>query len=231
MRAVRLLLLAGALYVAAVAPCAAQQPGRLSADEGDFVIRDFRFGTGEVLPELRIHYRTLGKPVRGTDGKTANAVLVLHGTTGSGRGFLGQNFGGVLFGPGQLLDAEKYFIILPDGIGHGGTSKPSNGLRARFPKYDYDDMVRAQYRLLTEHLGVDRLRLIMGTSMGCMHSFVWGATYSGFMDSMLPLACLPVEIAGRNRMMRRMALDSIRTDTEWKNGEYTATPSGLKAAL
>jgi homoserine O-acetyltransferase len=208
-----------------------QQAPRFDVKEGDYIIRDFKFGTGETLPELRIHYRTLGEPRRGADGKVTNAVLVLHGTTGSGRGFLSQGFGGALFGAGQLLDAAKYFIILPDNIGHGNSSKPSDGLRAKFPRYDYDDMVRAQHLLLSEHLGVNHLRLVMGTSMGCMHSWVWGYTHPEFMDAMLPLACQPVEIAGRNRMMRKMAMDAIRTDPQWKNGDYTAPPPGLKTAL
>jgi len=204
---------------------------QFAVKEGDYIARDFKFGTGETLPELRLHYRTLGAPVRDASGKVTNAVLVLHGTTGSGRGFLSPQFGGVLFGAGQLLDAAKYFIILPDGIGHGGSSKPSDTLHAKFPQYDYDDMVRAQHLLLTEGLGVNHLRLIMGTSMGCMHSWVWGEAYPDFMDAMLPLACLPVEIAGRNRMMRKMAIDAVRTDPAWNSGEYTAPPPGLKTSL
>jgi homoserine O-acetyltransferase len=197
---------------------------------GDFVIRDFHFQSGEVLPELKLHYRTLGTPVR-EKGVTRNAVLVLHGTGGSGQNFLTEQFAGVLFGPGQLLDAERYFIILPDGIGHGQSSKPSDGLHARFPHYTYADMIAAQHRLITEKLGVNHLRLVMGTSMGGMHSWVWGETYPDFMDALMPLASLPVEIAGRNRMMRRMILDAIRTDPDWNNGEYKTQPRGLITAV
>lgn len=199
--------------------------------EGDFTIRDFKFADGEVLPELRLHYRTAGKPQRDADGIVRNAVLILHGTGGSGQGFLSPQFAGVLFGPGQLLDATKYFIVLPDGIGHGRSSKPSDGLHARFPHYNYDDMVVAQYRLLTEGLGINHLRLVAGTSMGGMQTWVWGETYPGFMDALMPLASLPVQIAGRNRMTRRMVIDSIKNDPEWKNGEYTTQPRGLIAAI
>jgi homoserine O-acetyltransferase len=199
--------------------------------EGDFVASSFAFDSGERLAELRLHYRTLGRAHRGADGRVDNAVLVLHGTGGSGRNFLSDNFAGVLFGPGQLLDAERYFLILPDGIGHGGSSKPSDGLHARFPRYGYLDMVRAQHLLLTEGLKVDHLRLVMGTSMGGMQTWLWGETHPGFMDALLPLASLPTQIAGRNRMMRRMVLDSIRTDPEWNGGEYKAQPRGLTAAM
>ena len=198
--------------------------------EGDFTIRDFRFESGEALPELKLHYRTLGKPDRDGSGVVRNAVLVLHGTGGSGRGFLSEQFAGALFGPGQLLDATQYFIILPDGVGHGGSSKPSNGLHARFPHYNYNDMVTAHYRLLTEGLGVGHLRLVMGTSMGGMQTWVWGEKYPDLMDALMPLASLPVQISGRNRMMRRMVIDSIRNDPEWNNGEYKTQPRGLMAA-
>jgi homoserine O-acetyltransferase len=218
------------LFAFGILAVEAQQAPSFDVKEGDFILRDFRFRTGEVLPELRIHYRTLGAPARDAAGRVTNAVLILHGTTGSGRGFLSQQFGGMLFTPGGLLDAGKYFIILPDGIGHGGSSKPSDGLRAKFPRYDYDDMVRAQYALVSEGLGVNHLRLILGTSMGCMHAWVWGYTYPEFMDALMPLACNPVEIAGRNRMMRKMILDSIRHDPEWKNGDYTASFPGMKTA-
>ncbi len=207
---------------------AAQQ--QLTPTEGDFIIRDFKFESGETLPELRLHYRTLGKPERDASGKVTNAVWIGHGTGGNGRGFLSQGFGGQLFSAGQLLDASKYFIILPDGIGHGQSSKPSDGLRAKFPKYNYNDMVAAQYRLLTEHLGVNHLRLVMGTSMGGMHTWVWGEKYPDFMDALMPLASLPVQIAGRNRYFRRMVIDSITKDPEWKNGDYTQQPRGLIAA-
>ncbi len=192
--------------------------------EGDFVLHDFHFGTGETLPELKIHYRTIGHSVRDAEGVTRNAVLILHGTTGAGSNFISETFAGKLFGPGQLLDAAKYFIVLPDGIGHGQSSKPSDGLHMRFPRYTYDDMVTAQYRLLTEGLKVDHLVLVMGTSMGGMHTWVWGERYPGFMDSLVPLASAPTQIAGRNRMMRKMAMDSIQGDPEWRHGEYQAQP-------
>lgn len=199
--------------------------------QGDFTLRDFQFKSGETLPELRLHYTTLGTQVRDRAGVVRNAVLILHGTGGRGSAFLRDQFAGVLFGRGQLLDATRYFIILPDGIGHGRSTKPSDGLRARFPRYAYHDMVRAQYQLLTSHLGVNHLRLVMGTSMGGMHTWMWGAIYPDFMDALLPLACLPVEIAGRNRMMRRMVVDAIRSDPEWKNGEYETQPRGLVSAI
>jgi homoserine O-acetyltransferase/O-succinyltransferase len=199
--------------------------------EGTYVLHDFEFDTGERLPELRIHYRTLGEPHRGKDGRVDNAVLVLHGTGGSGRQFLTENFAGVLFGPGQLLDAATHFIVLPDGIGHGGSSKPSDGLHARFPRYGYGDMVRAQYRLVTDGLKVDHLRLVIGTSMGGMQTWLWGEAYPDFMDALMPLASVPAQIAGRNRVLRRMVIDAIRNDPEWKGGEYTAEPHGLQAAV
>jgi homoserine O-acetyltransferase len=212
--------------------CAAQQTSTPATTEGDFVAHDFKFRSAESLSELRLHYRTLGNPARDAQGHVTNAVLILHGTGGSGQQFLQPQFAGVLFGPGQLLDAARFFIILPDGIGHGKSSKPSNGLHAHFPQYDYDDMVLAHYRLLTEGLSVNHLRLILGTSMGCMHSFVWGETYPDFMDAMMPLACLPVQIAGRNRVWRKIVMDAIRNDPEWKNGEYANEPQqGLRTAL
>ncbi len=199
----------------------------LAVSEGDAVMRDFRFASGEKLPELRIHYRTLGTP-------GSPAVLVLHGTTGSGAQFLGDSFAGALFGPGQLLDAASHFIVLPDGIGHGGSSRPSDGLRARFPRYGYADMVEAQRRLLVEHLGVKHLRLIAGTSMGCMHAWMWAEARPEFTDAALALACLPVQIAGRNRMLRKLAMDSIRRDPAFRGGDYArdAPPVvGLRGAL
>src|SRR4051812_35642603 len=208
--------------------CAAQIDTKLATHEGDYVLHNFHFKSGETLPELRMHYTTLGKPVQDASGRTTNAVLVLHGTGGSGNQFLQPQFANVLFGPGQLLDVTKYFVILPDNIGHGKSSKPSDGLHAKFPQYDYDDMVLAQHELLDKGLGVNHLRLVMGTSMGCMHSWVWGETYPDFMDAMMPLACLPVEIAGRNRIWRKMVIDGIRQDPDWKNGEYAAQP---RAAL
>ena len=196
--------------------------------EADYVARDFHFRSGETLPQLRLHYTTLGKPERDGEGKVTNAVLILHGTGGSGHQFLSPQFADVLFGPGQLLDANRYFIILPDNIGHGKSSKPSDGMRAHFPQYDYDDMVAAQHELLEKGLGVNHLRLVMGTSMGCMHSWVWGETYPDFMDAMMPLACLPVQIAGRNRLWREMVIQGVRQDPDWKNGDYKTEP---RAAL
>ena len=198
---------------------------------GDFLIKNFRFASGEVLPELRLHYLTIGRPARDQSGRVRNAVLIMHGTSGSGRGFLSPNFAGVLFAAGGLLDAERYYIILPDGIGHGQSSKPSDGLRMKFPRYTYDDMVDAQDRLLTEHLGVNHLRLVTGTSMGGMHTWVWGERYPDFMDGLVPLAAVPTQIAGRNRMLRTMIRDSIRHDPGWKGGDYTSQPIGLESAV
>jgi homoserine O-acetyltransferase len=200
--------------------------------EGDFAIKDFKFGTGETLPSLNIHYRTIGTPKRDASGIVRNAVLILHGTGGTGGGFLSQTFGGELFGAGQLLDATRYFIVLPDGIGHGKSTKPSDGMRMRFPKYTYDDMVRAQHALLTDGLKVDHLRLVLGTSMGAMHCWVWGEMYPDFVDGLVPLASAPTQIAGRNRIMRKMIMDSIVHDPAWKNGEYTTEPhDGLVGAI
>ena len=198
--------------------------------EGDFVANNFRFRSGEVLPHLRLHYATLGKPIRDGQGKVTNAVLILHGITGSGQQFMRPEFAGVLFGPGQLLDVRRYYIVLPDSIGHGHSSKPSDGLHARFPRYDYADMVNAQHLLLTQGLKVNHMRLVMGTSMGCMHTWIWTETYPDFMDAAMPLACLPVQIAGRNRMMRKMIMDSIRDDPGWMGGEYKQQPAGMKSA-
>ncbi|MDQ4086998.1 MAG: alpha/beta fold hydrolase [Pseudomonadota bacterium] len=223
-----LLLLFGALCGA---PAAAQTDYVSRLTEGDLVLRDFRFASGERLPELRIHYATLGTPRRDRRGRIANAVMVLHGTGGSGRQFLQPQFADELFGPGQPLDTSRYFIILPDNIGHGGSSKPSDGLRMRFPAYDYADMVEAQRRLLAE-LGVARLRLVMGTSMGCMHIFVWAETHPHFARAAMPLACLPTEIAGHNRMWRHMAVQAIRADPAWRGGNYEAQPlQGLRTAV
>lgn len=200
--------------------------------EGNYVIKNFEFENGEKLKNLNLHYITLGKLTKGTDGKVNNAVLIKHGTTGSGKGFLSSKFAGNLFGSGQLLDANKYFIILTDDIGHGESSKPSDGLHMNFPKYTYNDMVLANYKLLTEHLNIDHLRLVMGTSMGGMQSWVWGYTYPDFMDAIMPLASLPVEIAGRNRMQRAMVVKLIEMDPEWKNGEYNVQPKvGLSGAI
>ncbi len=224
-----------ALRIAAEPAVAQQAPtaaaATIAAQEGDFVVHDFHFQSGETLKEVRLHYTTLGKPAKDASGHTMNAVLILHGTGGDGRGFLRPIFGGVLFGPGQLLDADKYFIILPDNIGHGKSSKPSDGMRAHFPQYEYADMVALQHELVEKGLGVNHLRLVMGTSMGCMHSWMWGETYPDSMDALMPLACLPVEIAGRNRMWRKMVMDGIRQDPDRKNGDYTVEPrAGLQIA-
>jgi len=207
-------------YALARAPSTAVTP---ATTEGDVVLKEFKFRDGEAIPELRLHYATLGKPTRDAAGRVTNAVLLLHGTGGSGAQFLQPQFADELFREGQLLDTAKYYIILPDGIGHGKSSKPSDGLHAKFPQYDYDDMVAAHHALL-EHLGVQHLRLILGTSMGCMHSFVWGETYPDFVDALMPLACQPMQIAGRNRVWRKMVMDAIRNDPEWKAGEYTTEP-------
>jgi homoserine O-acetyltransferase len=214
------------LILAVVATCGASRAFAQYPDahEGDYIAKNFQFKDGETLAELRLHYLTFGKPVKDAQGRVTNAVLIMHGTGGSGRQFLGKIYAGELFGPGQLLDANKYYIILRDGIGHGKSSKPSDGLHMKFPKYDYDDMVAADHLLLTEGLGVNHLRLVTGTSMGCMHSFVWGETYPDFMDALMPLACLPVQIAGRNRLWRKMAMDAITNDPDWKSGEYTEEP-------
>ena len=197
----------------------------LQPTEGDYVVANFRFASGETLPELRLHYTTLGKPHRDAQGRVNNAVLILHGTGGSGHSFLVERFAGVLFGKGQLLDSSRFYIILPDGIGHGGSSKPSDGLHAHFPQYDYDDMVAAQQALLTQGLQVDHLRLVIGTSMGCMHTWMWGERYPDFADALMPLACLPVQIAGRNRLWRDLLMDAIRSDREWMQGEYRSEPT------
>jgi homoserine O-acetyltransferase/O-succinyltransferase len=224
-----LMLCAGA---AVVAPAASRAQGTAAAPtEHDVVLRDFRFASGESLPALTLHYRTLGHPRRDAAGVVRNAVLILHGTTGSGAQFLSRSFAGELYGPGQPLDTSVYYVVLPDGIGHGRSSRPSEGLHARFPHYTYDDMVDAQRRLLVEGLGVTHLRLVMGTSMGGMHGWVWGERYPDFMDAIVPLASVPTAIVGRNRMVRRMAMDDIRTDPAWRNGEYTTPPPGLRAAL
>jgi homoserine O-acetyltransferase len=198
--------------------------------EGDVVFKNFRFTSGETLPELRMHYRTYGAPRKDAKGIVRNAVLIMHGTGGTGGQFSGRNFAGELFGAGQPLDAAKYYIILPDDIGHGRSSRPSDGLRAKFPRYGYLDMVEAEYRLVTEGLGINHLRLVMGTSMGGMHTWLWGSRYPDFMDALMPLASLPTQIAGRNRAWRRVVIDAIRNDPEWKNGEYTTQPQSLRTA-
>jgi homoserine O-acetyltransferase/O-succinyltransferase len=229
--AFRFFLLAAVLLLASL-PGLGQTAKWPGTTEGDFVVKNFKFRSGETLPELRLHYTTLGKPVRNTEGRVTNAVLILHGTGGSGSQFLQAIFADELFGPGQLLDTNRYFIILPDGIGHGKSSKPSDGLHAHFPQYDYDDMVAAHHQLLSDGLGVNHLRLIFGTSMGCMHSFVWGETYPDFMDALMPMACQPVQIAGRNRFWRKMLMDSIRNDPEWRGGDYSEEPKqAMRTAL
>jgi len=216
----RAALAATLLFASWLPALAAEWP---PATEGDWIARDFRFHTGEVMPELKIHYTTVGKP-------TGEPVLVLHGTAGSGTGMLNAAFAGELFGPGQPLDANRYFIILPDAIGAGKSGKPSDGLRAKFPRYNYDDMVLAQYRLVSEGLGIKRLRLVIGNSMGGMHTWLWGTKYPEFMDALVPMACQPTEMAGRNWMTRRMLVDSVRNDPDYKDGEYTTQPKAMRFA-
>jgi len=199
--------------------------------EGDVALPDFKFSSGESLPVLRMHYRILGRPQRDTTGAVRNAVLIMHGTTGSGAQFLRPEFAGELFGVGQPLDATKFFIVLLDGIGHGQSSKPSDGLRARFPRYGYRDMVAAGHRMLTEGLGVNHLRLVVGTSMGGMHTWLWGELHPEFMDALMPLASVPGQISGRNRVWRRIVIDAIRRDPEWRDGNYTIQPGSLRTAL
>ncbi|MFT3722958.1 MAG: alpha/beta fold hydrolase [Hyphomonadaceae bacterium] len=220
----RLATLIAAIAAVAFAPFAHAQSVKLTPAEGDYIAKDFTFSSGEKLAELRLHYTTLGTPHRNAKGEIDNAVLVMHGTGGDGKQFFRAQFTDVLFAPGGLLDPAKYFIVLRDGIGHGKSSKPSDGLRAKFPHYDYADMVRADHELMTKGLGVSRLRLVMGTSMGCMHSFVWGEMYPDAMDALMPLACLPTQIAGRNRIWRKLLIDAITTDPEWKDGNYTSQP-------
>jgi homoserine O-acetyltransferase len=213
-----------------ISTCSARAADYPAPTEGDHVLRDFRFASGETLAELRIHYRTLGKPQRDEKDVVRNAVLILHGTTGNGGNFIRDEFAGELFGKGQPLDATRYYIIVPDSIGHGKSSKPSDGSKAGFPRYGYRDMIEAQYRLLTEGLKVNHVRLVMGTSMGGMHTWLWGQTYPDFMDALMPLASLPTQISGRNRIWRRLVIDAIRTDPEWKNGDYKSQPHSLKVA-
>ena len=223
---IRIFVILLSVLVASIAS-AADYP---TPTEGDFTIRDFKFQSGETLPELRIHYRTLGKPEKDAQGKTTNAVLIMHGTTGSGAQFIRPEFAGELFGKDQPLDATKFFIVLPDGIGHGKSSKPSDGMHAKFPRYGYLDMVEADYRLLTEGLGVNHARLVMGTSMGGMHTWLWGELHPDFMDALMPLASLPTQISGRNRAWRRMVIDAIRNDPAWDGGEYKTQPPSLRTA-
>ena len=203
----------------------------VQGDTGSFVFKSFRFASGETIPELRMHYRTFGTPRADASGTVRNAVLILHGTGGSGGQFLSPAFAGELYGAGQPLDTASHYVILPDNIGHGRSSKPSDGLRGRFPHYAYADMVTAQYQLVTEGLRVNHLLLVMGTSMGCMHSWLWVERYPDFMDGAVPLACLPTQIAGRNRIWRRLVIDDIKTDPDWNNGDYAREPRGLRAAL
>ena len=226
------LVIAFAAFSSAVqAPKPNYPPTHWPIRNDTYTISNFRFGTGETLPQLRLHYVTLGTPRRDAAGHTTNAVLLLHGTGGNAHSLLAPIFSDVLFGPGQPLDVAKYFIILPDDIGHGESSKPSDGLRMKFPHYTYDDMVRSQHTMLLEGLHVDHLRLVLGTSMGCMQSFVWGEMYPHFSDALMPLACLPIEIAGRNRMWRYMAMKAIRDDPAWQDGNYTREPvEGLRGA-
>jgi homoserine O-acetyltransferase len=193
--------------------------------EGDYTIPFFKFGTGEVM-DVRMHYTTLGQPQRDKQGRVTNAVMILHGTGGDGHQFFRPQFSDILFAPGGLLDPAKYFIILPDGIGHGKSSKPSDGLRTRFPHYDYADMVEAERRVATEGLKVDRLRLVMGTSMGCMHIFVLAEAHPDFMDAAMPMACVPTALVGRNRLWRRMSIDAIQADPAYQGGNYAAQPAG-----
>ncbi|MEA3180025.1 MAG: homoserine O-acetyltransferase/O-succinyltransferase [Gammaproteobacteria bacterium] len=216
------LVLASQFAVGAEAP---------AAREGDFVIHKFKLSSGETLPEVRIHYHAFGEPKRDSHGVVRNAVLIVHGTGGTGGSLIRPEFSGELFGHGQLLDATRYFIVLPDALGHGKSSKPSDGLHARFPRYGYNDMVETEYRLLTDGLGVKHARLIMGTSMGCMHTWLWGEQHAEFMDALMPLACLPTQVSGRNRVWRRLVSDAIRNDPAWKAGEYTTQPPALRTAL
>jgi len=215
----RAALVAAALLGSSLALAADYPP----AKEADWSVKDFRFHTGEVLADLRIHYTTIGSPA-------GEPVLVLHGTAGSGTGMLSPAFAGELFGPGQPLDATRYFIILPDAIGAGKSSKPSDGMRAKFPRYNYDDMVLAQYRLVTEGLGIRHMRLVLGNSMGGMHAWLWAVQHPDFMDAVVPMACQPSEMSGRNWMMRRMLIDSVRKDPDWKGGDYETQPRAVRVA-
>jgi len=225
-RPVALLVILGLLLA-----CGASAAPYPAATEGNYIIQDFRFASGEQLPQLRMHYHVLGKPVMDAQGVVRNAVLIMHGTGGSGASLLVPEFAGELFGPGEPLDATRFFLILPDGIGHGQSSKPSDGLRAHFPRYNYADMVEADYRLLTQGLGINHARLIMGTSMGGMHTWLWGETHPDFMDALMPLASVPTQVSGRNRVWRRVVIDAIRNDPAWQGGEYRSEPPSLKTAL
>jgi homoserine O-acetyltransferase len=225
------MMVSAGLAVSALAQGPSNGSAPIASVEGDFIAHDFHFSNGETIADLRLHYTTLGQPRRDAAGHVTNAVMVLHGTRSNGAAFLRPSFGGVLFAPGGVLDPAKYFIILPDGIGHGKSSKPSDGMHDHFPKYGYQDMVQAQYRLLTEGLKIDHLRLILGTSMGCMQSFMWGESHVEFVDGLMPLACLPVPIVGRNRLWRQMIIDAIHADPAWQQGEYASQPmAGLRTA-
>jgi homoserine O-acetyltransferase/O-succinyltransferase len=219
------------LLLAVAGPSGVRAQSYPTPAESDFVVRAFRFQSGETLPEVRLHYRTVGTPRKDADGVVRNAVLILHGTGGTGRGFLSEGYAGRLFGKGQLLDAERYFIILPDNVGHGGSSRPSDGLRMKFPKYGYKDMVTLQHLLVTQGLGLSHLRLVMGTSMGGMHTWMWGYMFPDFMDGLMPLASNPIEIAGRNRVWRKALVNAIVTDPEWNGGNYTTPPRGMANAI
>src|SRR6185503_19867580 len=219
------------LLAALAAQTAAPPAKTWPTHEGDVMLRDFRFGDGESLPQVRMHYTALGQPHRNAKGEIDNAVMVLHGTGGDGHQFLRPQFADELYGPGQPLDISKYWIILPDNIGHGKSSKPSDGLRMKFPKYDYYDMVEAQHRMLIEGLGIRHMRLIMGTSMGCMHSFVWGEIWPDLASALMPLAFEPIEIAGLNRMWRQLAVEGVEADPVWNGGNYQSQPlQGLRTA-
>ena len=224
MKLSRFVVLLGCIIYSSFDAASVQAADYPAPVEGDWTVRDFRFHTGEVLPELRLHYTTVG-------ARTGEPVLILHGTGGSGAGMLSADFAGQLFGPGQPLDANRYFIILPDAIGTGKSTKPSDGLRARFPQYNYDDMVQAHYRLVTEHLGIRHLRLVLGNSMGGMQTWIWGERYPDFMDALVPMASLPTAMSGRNWMLRRMIIDAVLNDPDWNNGNYTRQPRNLQSTL
>lgn len=215
---------------APAAPSPQRPPSPWKTVEADYAVPDFKFHTGETLARLNIHYATLGTPKRDAQGHVTNAIMLLHGTGGSGRGMASAAFGNEVFGPGQVFDITRYFIVMPDAIGHGGSAKPSDGLKARFPKYNYLDMVNAQHAL-AQHLGIQKFELIGGQSMGCMHSWVWGIAYPDAMKRILPLACTPTAIAGRNRLFRKMLIESIKSDPAYMGGDYTTEPfSGLREA-
>lgn len=224
-------LFTGLLVLAFTAGSAiAQETNFPPPKPGDYTIHDFHFENGQSLSEIHMHYLTFGHPRRDQHGVVRNAVMILHGTTGSSAQFLLPEFADELYGPGQPLDVRHYYLIIPDNLGHGQSSKPSDGLRARFPHYGYRDMIEAQYRLLTEGLHVNHLRLIMGTSMGGMHAWLWGEIHPDFMDALMPLGSLPMQISGRNRVWRRVIIDGIRDAPDWDNGNYQTEPSGLRIA-